>query len=331
MRVVLVGEASKHKANLVAWMPEALARRVEVIDLPREAAYDAEFDHAFQADDVVVTLRMHRNGAPLPAMRMLHVPGAGLDGIDIARLSPETILCNVFEHEIPIAEYVLGAMLDWEIDFTALRASMTNDGWPDIYRGRVPHGELYGKTLAVLGYGRIGRTVARRADAFGMRVIAVDPVLADKPDPSGVAERIDHPDALASAARDADYLVVTCPLTDGSAGIVNADVLSALGRNGVVMNVSRAEVVDEDALFAALQRQEIRGASLDVWYRYPKGAEDHVTPANYDFLALPNVKATPHSCAWTRELSRRRYALIAANIAALDEGRPLANRIRRDA
>jgi len=262
---------------------------------------------------------------------MLHVPGAGLDGIDIVRLSPETILCNVFEHEIPIAEYVLGAMLDWEIDFTALRASMTDGGWSDRYRSRTPHGELFGKTVAILGYGRIGQTVACRADAFGMRVIAVDPMMPDKTDPSGIAERIDHPRDLAEAAREADYLVVTCPLTDDSTGIVDARVLSALGTNGVVLNVSRAEVVDEGALYAALQDRTIRGASLDVWYRYPKGADDQVSPANHDFLALANVKATPHSCAWTRELSRRRYALIAANLAALEEGRPLLNRIRRDA
>jgi phosphoglycerate dehydrogenase-like enzyme len=329
MRVFLVGEASTHREDLVKALPGDVRTRVELVDLPREAAHDGSFDTRISADDVVVSLRFRRNGSALPRMRLLHVPGAGLDGIDLDRLPSETIVCNVFEHEIPIAEYTLGAMLDWEIDFRGMNASMSVESWADTYRARRPHGELFGKTVVVLGYGRIGQTVARRAQAFGMRVIGVDPFLAGKSDPSGAAEDIVHPGCLSEAASAASYLVVTCPLTPESAGAVNGSVLSALGTKGVLINVSRAEVVDEDALFEALSSEAIRGASLDVWYRYPTGAEDRVPPSNHDFLSLGNVRATPHSSAWTRELSRRRYAVIASNIAALMEGGDLRNRIER--
>lgn len=327
MRVFLVGEAATHRDDLLAAMPADVANSIEIVDLPREAAHDAAHDDRLTPEDVIVTLRLDRGGAALPRTRMLHVPGAGLDGIDLKALHPDTILCNVFEHEIPIAEFTLGSMLDWEIDFEAMRRSFTPDSWSDIYRSRVPHGEIHGKVLVILGYGRIGQTVAKRAAAFGMRVVAVDPALAGKPDPNAVANEIIDPSRLVEACGTADYLVVTCPLSDQSKGIVNETVLAALGGDGVLINVSRAEVVDEDDLHAALASGMIRGASLDVWYRYPKGAGDHVAPARHDFHALANVRATPHSCAWTRELSQRRYAVIAQNIEALVHGGAFRNRI----
>ncbi len=327
MRVFLVGEAATHREDLLAGVPGALRNQLEILDLPREAAQDSAHDGLISPDDVVVSLRLSRGGAPLPAMRMLHVPGAGLDGIDMSALHPDTILCNVFEHEIPIAEFVLGSMLEWEIDFGAMRRSFTPETWPDIYRARIPHGEIHGKTVAILGYGRIGQAVAVRAAAFGMRVLGVDPVLAGQPDPAGVATEILPPYLLGDAAESADYLVLTCPLTETSRGSVNRRVLDALGPRGVLVNVSRAEIVAEDDLHAALVAGAIRGANLDVWYRYPTGAADRLPPANHDFHVLPNVRATPHSSAWTLELSQRRYALIAANIAALVAGEPLRNRI----
>lgn len=327
MRVFLVGEAATHRDDLLAAMPADIADTIEVVDLPREAAHDATYDGRVSRDDVIVTLRLDRGGAPLPRMRMLHVPGAGLDGIDLEALHPETILCNVFEHEIPIAEFALGSMLEWEIDFEGMRRNFTPETWSDIYRSRVPHGEIHGKSLVILGYGRIGQTVARRAAAFGMRVTAVDPVSAGTPDPNAVADEIVDPSRLAEACRAADYLVVTCPLSEKSRGMVDEKVLAALGAGGILVNVSRAEVVDADDLHAALVSGTIRGATLDVWYRYPKGASDQVAPAHHDFHSLPNVRATPHSSAWTRELSLRRYAVIARNIEALVRGGDFHNRI----
>lgn len=327
MRVFLVGEAATHRDDLLAAMPADIAAMIEVVDLPREAAHDPAHDGRVSADDVMVSLRLERGGAPLPRMRMLHVPGAGLDGIDLKALHPETILCNVFEHEIPIAEFTLGSMLEWEIDFEGMRRGFTPRTWSDIYRSRVPHGEIHGKSLVILGYGRIGQAVARRAAAFGMRVTAVDPAMAARPDPNAVADEIVDPSRLAQVCRAADYLVVTCPLSQETRGLVDGEVLAALGAGGVIVNVSRAEVVAEDALHAALASGTIRGATLDVWYRYPKGAGDQVEPAHRDFHSLPNVRATPHSCAWTRELSQRRYAVIAGNIEALLRGGDVRNRI----
>jgi phosphoglycerate dehydrogenase-like enzyme len=99
-----------------------------------------------------------------------------------------------FEHEIPIAEFVCASMLQWEIRLDDLGRSFSAERWPDLYRKRVPHGELHGKTLGMIGFGRIGQAVARRARAFAMRVIA----LAPRPvDPDGLADEALPTTALA--------------------------------------------------------------------------------------------------------------------------------------
>jgi len=324
MKVFMIGEAANHKDKLAAF----LTTPCDIIALPREAAHSSQFDSAITADDVVVSLRFSRSGGTAPEFRLLHVPGAGLDGIDVASLPSGVSICNVFEHEIPIAEFVMAAMLNWEIRPDALRSSFATDTWSDVYRARVPHGEIHGLTLGLIGFGRIGRTIARRAAAFGMRILAVDRFAAD---PDGFVEAILPPDRLPEMLAQSDFVAVACPLTDETRGLIGAAELAAMKPTGVLVNVSRAPIVDEEALYDALKRQAIGGAVLDVWYGYPAGADDRVAPARFRFEDLPNAVCTPHSSAWTTRLPERRYAFIARNIDRLAAGEPLLNLVRAPA
>jgi phosphoglycerate dehydrogenase-like enzyme len=320
-KIFLVGEAARHADTLSRALPKALQQAAEVVALPREAAHDAAQDNEIGAQDIIVSLRLARGGRPLPPVRLLHVPGAGLDGIDLEAVDPGTTVCNVFEHEGPIAEFVLASLLEWEIGLSTLRASFTPAAWSQIYRNRVPHGEVRDRTLGVLGFGRIGRAIADRARPFGMRILALD---AAAP-PGGEVLAPDHlPDLLERS----DYVVVACPLTEQTRGLIDAAALARMKSVAVLINISRAEIVDEGALYKALSERRIRGASLDVWYRYPKAADDMVEPASHPFHDLPNTICTPHCSAWTHDLMRRRYGVIAENIAALIEGRPLQNIVR---
>jgi phosphoglycerate dehydrogenase-like enzyme len=96
----------------------------------------------------------------------------------------------------------------------------------------------------------------------------------------------------------------------------------------VLINIARAQIVDEEDLFHALQRGDIAGATLDVWYAYPDAPGDQVLPSRFSFDELPNVRCTPHSSAWTEAMFERRCAVIADNIARLRRGEPLRNVIR---
>ncbi len=321
MKIVMIGEAANHREKLSA----SLAQPCDIVCLPADAASAETFDSDIAGANVVVALRFRRQGAS-PRFSLLHVPGAGLDGIDFASLPPGCIVCNVFEHEGPIAEYVLLALLEWQIRLGAMRARFSPETWPDAYRHRVPHGELLGATLGLLGFGRIGRAIAARAKAFGMRVVAVDQAAVT---PDGLADAVLPPAELGRLLGEADFLVVACPLTDSTRGLLDARTLRQMKRTAVLINVSRAEIADEAALYEALSTGVIAGAFLDVWYRYPGGADEAVAPSRFPFHTLPQVYATPHSCAWTTELPHRRYRVIAENIRRWAAGETLLNMVHR--
>jgi phosphoglycerate dehydrogenase-like enzyme len=324
MKIVLIGEAADHEDDLRRGLDGAC----DIVGLPAEAAASAGDDALIEPDDVVVSLRWSRPDGAVPAFRLLHVPGAGLDGIDMSALAPETVVANVHEHEIPIAEFVLARLLEWQIRAAAMQEAFTPSAWPQLYRHRTPHGELHGTTLGIVGYGRIGQAVAARATAFGMRVRAVDARVTEPgPAPDGIAELA--PSALLTdVAAGCDVVVLACPLTPSTTGLVDATVLDRMPSHAVLVNISRAEIVDEGALYTALRDGGIGGAILDVWYRYPTSAQDTAAPAQHPFWELSNAWCTPHSSAWTRQLPRRRYAVIAENVNRLVSGEPLRNVVR---
>lgn len=317
MRIHLIGEAGNHRDELL----EYLQTPAEIVAQPVEAATDDAFDSDIAPDDVVVSLRFSRSDAQAPAFRLLHVPGAGLDRIDQSCLRPGTEICNVFEHEVPIAEYVLTCILESALRLDDARAAFTTETWASVYRDRPLHGEVAGKRLGILGYGRIGRAIAARARAFGMDVVPID-VFADNITVWGI-------DRLPELLETVDFIVVALPLTPETAGLLGETQLALLRSEAILINISRAEVVDEHALYAALSAQRIAGAFLDVWYRYPEGTSDSPPPSSEPLLALPNVWGTPHISAWTTELPARRYRIVAENINRLANGEELVNRITR--
>ena len=319
MRVHLVGEAATHAADLRAH----LDADVEVVALPASVAHDDAHDAELAPDDVLVSLRLRRASGPLPRVGLLHVPGAGLDGIDLDGVPDVTAVCNVYEHEGPIAEFVLANLLEWEIGAGELRRRMRTSPWSDLYRQRVPHGEVAGRRMLLVGYGRIGRAIAVRASAFGVAVHALD----DFAQPDAAATL--HPTGeLAAQLPLADYVVLACPLTESTRGLLGGAELAAMAGHALLVNPSRAEIVEELPLYEALALHRIGGAVLDVWYRYPGADGDPDGPSSQPFLDLPNAWCTPHSSAWTRELSLRRYAVVADNVGRFIDGRPLRNVVR---
>ncbi len=326
MKIVMIGEAASHQDELAV----ALDRPAEFIALPPAASDDPSFDPQIEGADVLVTMRLKRPDGKAPRVHLLHVPGAGLDRIDFKSLQPGTVVCNAFEHEIPLAEYALLAMLQHEFQPNAMRAAFNSEHWSDVYRGRIPHGELYGKTVGIVGFGRIGQTIAIRARAFGTHIIAIDnryhPGKECYP-----ADQLMPPEQLAELLPQADYLILACPLNDQTRGLIGTEAFSRMKSSAVLINLARGPVIDEEALYQALSTRQIDSAYLDVWYQYPIGASDVVLPSQHKFEELPNAICTPHSAAWTQGLFKRRYAAIAHNINRLYNGTPLQNVVHGDA
>jgi phosphoglycerate dehydrogenase-like enzyme len=278
--------------------------------------------------DVLVTLVFTPTmGAAAKRLRLVQVPGAGLDRIDRAALPPGASLANVFGHETGIAEYVMGAMLAMSRGFGRLDAALRVGRWQSQWAPGTPPPpwpELAGRTLGILGYGHIGQALARRARAFEMDVIAIK----RNASPSDPYATVYAPDGLDDVLARADYLAITLPLTPTTRGLIGDRELRRMKANAILINVARGEIVDEEALYQALAETRIAGAALDVWYRYPAGTGPSF-PARRPFHELPNVLMTPHVSGWTDGMLAARAKLIAENIQRTAQGLPPVNLIAR--
>jgi phosphoglycerate dehydrogenase-like enzyme len=277
--------------------------------------------------DVLVTLAFTREmAAAARRLKLVQVPGAGLDRIDRSALPPGTALANAYGHETGIAEYVMGAMLALTRDFSrldgALRAGRWESQWAVGPPPPAPWPELAGKTVGILGYGRIGQGVARRARVFDMEVCAIRRDVTRSAG-DGLA-LLGGLDVLDEVLRRSDYVVVTIPATPATRGLLGEKQLGTMKRTAMLINVSRGEIVDEQALYRALADGTIAAAALDVWYRYPLDSGP-TPPAHEPFHELPNVLMTPHVSGWTEGMLQARARLIAENIERTARGEPPMN------
>ena len=278
--------------------------------------------------DVLVTLAFTREmGAAARRLRLVQVPGAGLDRVDRAAVPAGTWLANAYGHEIGIAEYVMGAMLAWTREFGRLDAALHRGTWLSQWAVGTPAPptwpELAGKTLVIVGYGRIGRALAQRARAFDMTVLATR---RDLSEPDGLVE-LHGPAALDRLLVRADYVAITASLSAETRGLIGERELALMRPTALLVNVARGEIVDEDALYRALSARTIAGAALDVWYRYPTAAGE-TFPGHRPFHELPNALMTPHVSGWTEGMLEARARLIAGNIARAGRGEPPVNLVR---
>jgi phosphoglycerate dehydrogenase-like enzyme len=263
-----------------------------------------------------------------PGLRLVQVPGAGLDRIDRAALRPGVHLANAYGHEAGIAEYVIGAMLALTRSFGRIDARLRKGEWDSQWAIGAPAPplwpELAGKTLGILGFGHIGEALARRALAFDMNVCAIRRKAQSAP-PQGVSF-VGGPDQLDDVLRQSDYLAITLSLAAETRGLLDARRLGLMKPTAHLINVARAEIVDEAALFRALASGGMAGAALDVWYRYPAAA-GATMPATEPFHELPNVIMTPHVSGWTEGMLQARAKVIADNIERSARGLPPLNAV----
>jgi phosphoglycerate dehydrogenase-like enzyme len=301
------------------------------LTMPCDIAVDDEvgiIQHLNDADVLVAMGFSARMAAAAPRLRLVQAPGAGLDRIDRAALRPGTYLANAYGHEAGIAEYVIGAMIALTRTFARLDARLRRGEWESQWA--IGHAapplwpELGGKTLGILGFGHIGQALARRALAFDMRLCAMrSQAMPDAP--AGIAF-VGGPERLDDVLKEADFLAITLPLSPATHHLLDERRLRLLKPTAILINVGRAEICEEVALYQTLVSGRIAGAALDVWYRYPSTRETSL-PATQPFHKLDNVMMTPHVSGWTEGMLDTRARLIAENIARIARGEPPLNAI----
>ncbi|MFN0069040.1 MAG: phosphoglycerate dehydrogenase [Limisphaerales bacterium] len=229
-----------------------------------------------------------------PQLRVVGRAGVGVDNVDVeAATARGVVVMNTpGGNTVTTAElafFMLGALAR---RLPAAHASMAAGKWDrKLFMGT----ELAGKTLGVLGAGRIGTEVAKRALAFGMRVVAYDPFLTDARAKQLGLEAVSDPDLL---FRDADFITIHLPVTQETREMINAEAIARMKPGVRIVNCARGEIIREADLVAALQSGRVAAAALDVFAVEP-------LPADHPFRTLPNVVLTPHLGASTEEAQEK--------------------------
>lgn len=247
-----------------------------------------------------------------PQVRWIHTPSAGVEHLlTPAVLARDLTLTNsAGVHAIPIAEFVMASMLARAKrlrDYTAAQAEVR---WA---RG-LEVGELYERTLLILGLGGIGQAIAERAAAFGMRVWGS----RNTARPTPPAERVVAGEAWRQLLPEADYIVLATPLTPATRGMLDAAAFAAMKPSAYLINIARGQLIDEAAMLEALQSGRIAGAALDTFEREP-------LPAESPLWQLPTVTITPHATANSPRMRERQIALFIDNLRRFRGGLPMRN------
>lgn len=317
MKIVVTDpNLTPHRDRLEAMLPPGSDVRWHPGGAPEEELRDAEVFVGSR-----FTAEMARTAGSL---RLVHPAAAGTDKIDLAALPPEVLVANTFHHERSIAEYVVGAAVMLHRGFLNQDAQLRTGVWATpVYDPGLPQvPTLGGAHVGFVGFGHIGTFTWKLLQAFGCTAAAVTGS-GKVADDSGL-QWVGDTGRLDRLMTECDIVVVSAPLNRHTEGMIGAAQLQALGPDGVLINVGRGPLVQEQALYDALAARVIKGAAIDVWYRYPVD-ETGCTPSDLPFSELTNLLMTPHSSGVTRNTFAGRTDDVAANIGRLTRGEPLRN------
>ena len=300
-----------------AWHPVEELGELTVYD---RTAPDQIIDRS-QNTDILLTNKTPLNAqtiGQLPQLKYIGVMATGVNVVDLGAAREHGIpVSNVPEYSTEsVAQHVLAVMLSMN--------HRPMDHSHAVYEGRwekagdfcfwlSPIHELAGKTLGVVGYGRIGRRVCELAAAFNMNVLAHNPTYRNK-------TRLDYMRfdwcSLEQVFRESDYVSLHCPLTEENQGLVDIGLLELMKPTAVLINTSRGGLINEQALANALREHKISGACLDVVSQEP------IAPNN-PLLSAPNCLITPHNAWSTLESRQRLMKKTAENVEAFLSGHPI--------
>ncbi|HWQ56330.1 MAG TPA: D-2-hydroxyacid dehydrogenase [Bryobacteraceae bacterium] len=266
----------------------------------------------------------------VPALQWVQTFGAGIDHLlDHPLCGRVRITTSSGIHAAGMAELVFAFILSFQRNMRKIHEYRDARKWPvggELFRF-FDRPTLPGQTLGLVGFGSVGGEIGRLGDAFGMRVLAVrrDPALETRrfslnSRPPVSPHALYGPEALPEVAAQADYLVVTLPLTPETRHAINADIICRMKPSSVLINVGRGAVVDEAALIEALRQRRIAGAALDVFEQEP-------LPPDHPFYGMDHVLLSPHVGGARADYGAQVAEVFAANLKRYCAGEPLLNEV----
>jgi phosphoglycerate dehydrogenase-like enzyme len=250
-----------------------------------------------------------------PNVRWVHSRSAGLDGVLFPEIieSPVPVTNGSGVFSPPLGEFAVGAILYFAKDFRRMIRNQEAARWEqfDIT-------EIAGQTVGIVGYGDIGRAVATRCRAMGMRVLGLRRSGAPVYNVDPLVDRVYTPSGLLEMIPQCDYLVVAAPLTPETKGLIGPAAFAAMKPETVLVNLGRGPVIDEAAMVQALSTGRIKGAALDVFDKEPL-ADGH------SFYSLQNVLLSPHCADHTPDWLERAMQFFIDQYGRFEKGEPLLN------
>jgi len=294
----------------------ALEEEAEVVDA---TSYDRAklLEEAPGFDAIIVRSGTKVDAEFLEAAENLKVigrAGVGVDNIDLEISTDKgiVVLNSPQSSTISAAEHTMGLMLSLARNIPQAYSSVKSGKWE---KSKYLGVELYDKTLGVFGLGRIGAEVTRRAQAFDMNVVAYDPYISEeRANEMGTTLR-----SVDEIVEEADFMTFHVPLTDETRGMISDEQFEAMKDDARVLNVARGGIIDEDALYDALNSGEIAGAALDVFVEEP--------PKGNPLLEFDNLVATPHLGASTEEAQRNVAVSTAKQVLRALKGEPIRSAV----
>ncbi len=316
-------------------MLQAVSPRLNLIRHPTPRADDIPVE-TWETVNVLYTLSALPAPELVPNLHWVQLHTAGAEtALAHPLMAARRILLTTTSgiHAVPMAEYTFALMLAFARKVPEMVMWKTEGIWPEKRRRFAPV-ELRGATLGIIGYGSIGREIARLAKAFGMKVLAIkrdvrhiedreytEPGIGD---PDGeLPDRLYPPEAMHSMLGECDYVVLTVPLTPQTERMFDSQAFQAMKPTAILINIARGGVVDEDALVEALREGRIAGAGLDVFSQEP-------LPPDSPIWKLPNLIMSPHIAGASPRYNERAARLFAENLGRYLEGETLLNLVRQD-
>lgn len=304
--------------------------------------FDYRLDGAIAAHEWADVEALYTGGAVpdpehAPHLRWVQLYSAGADHVlDRPLFATDTIFTTASGiHGIPIAEHVLGMVLRWFGGHAALDGFQRAHYWPSgrEREGRFSTRDLWGMTMGVVGYGSIGRQVARLGAAFGMRILALQRgpdrrdrgfQLPGQGDPEGaLPERFYAAGALHDLLAESDIAVVALPLTSATRGLLDAGAFGAMRPDSLFVNIARGAICDEHALVQGLREGRPAAAALDVFTQEP-------LPADHPFWGMDNVLISPHISGYSAGTQTRAGQVWLENLRRYQEDEPLVNVVSKE-
>ncbi|MDX1413723.1 MAG: NAD(P)-dependent oxidoreductase [Candidatus Promineifilaceae bacterium] len=282
---------------------------------------------------VLVAGRPERHDIEASAyLSTLIIPWAGLPVETRELLSdhPSVSVHNLHFNAQPVAELAVALLLAAAKSIIPYDNSLRRHDWSMRYKPPHPTPLLGSMTALILGYGQIGRQIAKICSAFDMKILATrnNPMQSS----DQYASEIHPPQSLTELLPLANTLIISLPLTPQTDNLIDAPELALLKSGSILVNIGRGKIVNEAALYEALLSGRLYAAGLDVWYNYPpdKASRSDTPASSYPFHELENVVMSPHRAGSSAESDRLRMSHLATLLNAVAEGKPVPNRVDVD-